>query len=251
VTDAAILAPASSELELTTSDGLRLAASLDMTAEAPRAMAVVAHGFTGTRHHPEVVAVVRTLLAAGVGVLSFDARGHGDSEGLCTLGDAEAKDVAAAVAVARDIHPRVVTVGASMGAIAVLRHAASDRDVNGTVVVSCPAQWRLHSPQSALGALLTRTRPGRSFLLRTAKVRVAPRWTNPASPEELIGSIRRPVAIVHGAADRFIPARQARRLADHAGGPCRVEIVTGMRHSFDQRALRHVLGAVDWTLAQA
>jgi alpha-beta hydrolase superfamily lysophospholipase len=214
-------------------------------------MAVVVHGFTGTRQHPDVVAVVEALADAGLGVLSYDGRGHGDSEGLCTLGDAECDDVAAAVEAARAVHPRVVTVGASMGAIAVLRQAAKDTDLNGAVIVSCPAQWRLHSAQSALGALLTRTRPGRGFLQRTAKVRVAPRWTNPASPEEVIARIRRPIAIVHGAADRFIPARQARRLADRAGGPCRVDIVAGMRHAFDQSALRHVLGAVDWTLAQA
>ena len=63
--------------------------------------------------------------------ITYDGRGQGDSGGLCTLGDAERHDVAAAVAFAREHADRVVVVGASMGAIAVLRHAAGDADLAG------------------------------------------------------------------------------------------------------------------------
>jgi fermentation-respiration switch protein FrsA (DUF1100 family) len=138
-----------------------------------------------------------------------------------------------------------------MGAIAVLRHAATDPDLEGVVAVSCPAQWRLHSPQSMLGALLTRTWPGRQLLKRTAQVRVSPTWSNAEPPETVIRQIRRPVAIVHGTADRFIPMSQARRLGARAGGPCRVDIVPGMGHAFDPTATGRVRSGADWILAQA
>ncbi|MHB8662395.1 MAG: alpha/beta hydrolase [Acidimicrobiales bacterium] len=246
-----MLAEAIGHPRLVTADGVRLAATFELPPATPKAVAVVVHGFTGTSRHPDVVGVVRALIAAGYAVLSYDGRGHGDSDGMCTLGDAEAADVAAAVATARDHGDRIVTVGASMGAIAVLRHAVHDAALAGVVIVSCPAQWRLHSPQSALGALLTRTWPGRQVLLRTAKVRVAPRWTNPTPPEMLIGRVASPVAIVHGAADRFIPANQARRLAAHAPGVCRLDIVAGMGHAFDPCARDVVVAAADWALAQS
>lgn len=240
-----------SQLQLVTADGIRLAATIDLRTPAPKAMVVVVHGFTGTSQHPQVLDVVRALALSGYGVLSYDGRGHGDSGGLCTLGDAECADVAAAVAVARDHHDRVITIGASMGAIAVLRHAVHDGALDGVVAVSCPAQWRLHSAQSALGALLTRTRPGRQLLLRTAGVRVAPRWNSPPPPEAIIGLVDAPVALIHGAADRFIPARQARRLAARVSGPSRLDIVPRMGHAFDPLGTDHIVAAADWALASS
>src|SRR5690606_6135123 len=84
--------------------------------------------------------------------------------GLCTLGDAERHDVAAAAAAARTLAPQVVVVGASLGAIAALRHAVDDAGLAGVVTVSAPARWRLRTPRAALAALLTRTGAGRRAL---------------------------------------------------------------------------------------
>ena len=70
--------------------------------------------------------------------------------GESTLGDLERHDVAVAVEVARERSERVVVVGASMGAIAALRYAVTDDDLAGTVIVSCPAGWRLpHNAHAA------------------------------------------------------------------------------------------------------
>jgi pimeloyl-ACP methyl ester carboxylesterase len=204
------------EMVLETADGVRLADALDL---------------------------------AGFDLISYDARGHGGSGGECTLGDDEIHDVAAAVAFARRSHDQVVTVGASMGAIATLRHAAADHDLAGSVIVSCPAQWRLHSPQSALGAVMTRTRPGRWVVGRAMNVRVASTWSNPDPPEELAGRVRRPLAIVHGDADRFIPAGQARRLADRTIAPCRLDVVDDMGHAFHPASVDPITRAIEWVIA--
>ena len=170
-----------------------------------------------------------SVFADGFDVVSYDARGHGRSTGESTLGDLEQHDVAAAVALARTRSSDVVLVGASMGAIAALRYAATDPELRGVVAVSCPARWTLPiNPAALAAALMTRTPFGRAFLARMMKVRVARRWTNPAAPVELIERIEAPVAVVHGTADRFIPMRAAYELYASATSERSLDLVPGM-----------------------
>src|SRR5207248_657895 len=144
---------------------------------------VLVHGFASSKDHPLVIAAARALRDAGFSVLTYDGRGQGKSEGLCTLGDLERHDVGAAVAFARDHAAAVVVVGASMGAIAVLRHASDDPDLGGVVAVSSPALWRFpRNPRALLAAGLTRTPPGRLLAARWMGVRLAPRWSSAEAP---------------------------------------------------------------------
>ena len=214
---------------------------------------MLAHGFTAGKDDLNGLEVAAALSHAGFDVVTYDARGHGDSSGECTLGDAERLDVASAVAVARTRSGRTITVGASMGAIAVLRHAATDPDLDGVVAVSCPARWRLHSLRSLLGAVMTRTPLGRRMLRRHAGVRLSPEWSNPLAPEQLAGGVRAPLAIVHGRDDRFIPASEALRLhdrAERAGRVSRLQVVAGMGHAFDPAGVAPIVNAVEWALAR-
>lgn len=232
-----------------TADEVMLAGRHWLTTEHPRAAVVLAHGFTASSHDPHVAALAEALHHSGVDVVTYDARGHGESGGESTLGDSERHDVAAAVAAARDRVDRVVVVGASMGAIAVLRHAADDAALAGVVSVSCPSRWRVpRSPVGMLAAAMTQTRLGRSYAGRFARVRVAGRWTNPCPPVDLVGRVRAPLALVHGARDRFIGTRDARELYEAAGDPRRLSIVDRMGHAFGPEALAAVVDAVDWTL---
>jgi len=235
-----------------TADDVTLAGRRWFCSGRPRAAVVLAHGFTASAHHPDVSAVAEALHANGLDVITYDARGHGASGGESTLGDAERHDVAAAVAAARERSDRVVTVGASMGAIAVLRHAALDPDLDGVVSVSCPSRWRL--PLNAVGilsTLMTRTRPGRAFAARFARVRIAARWSNPAPPIDLVSSIRAPLALVHGRKDPFIGVCDAQELYASATGPRRLVLVDGMGHAFGLAAVASIVAAVDWTLASS
>src|SRR4051812_14169964 len=85
---------------------------------------VLAHGLMGWHRKPRFAHLAEQL-SEGFAVYAFDHRGHGASEGVSDFGGAEIADVEAVVELARrDGHGRVVTVGASMGGIAVLRHAA-------------------------------------------------------------------------------------------------------------------------------
>jgi pimeloyl-ACP methyl ester carboxylesterase len=167
---------------------------------------------------------------------------------MCTLGNDEILDVAAAVRAARKIAPTVVVVGASMGAIAALRYAADHHDVAGVVTVSCPARWQLRTMRSVLAAALTQTWPGRRYLERSLGVHVASTRPRSESPEALASRVQCALAIVHGLADRFMPALEASRLHHQATGRRRLDLVPAMGHAFDAVGTATILAAVAWCL---
>lgn len=235
-----------------TADDVLLSGRQWLVQGEPRGAVVLAHGFTASADHPEIGLLASAFNAAGIDVVSYDARGHGRSGGVSTLGDQERHDVAAAVEIATARTPHVVVVGASMGAIAVLRYAAQDPMLAGVVSVSCPSRWRVpRSPVGVLSMLMTRTSPGRWFAARYARVRVSPRWTNPTPPIDLVGELQVPLVVVHGTRDRFIPVRDAYELYLSARGERRLEIVDEMGHAFEACAVDAIVQAVEWMLSLA
>jgi pimeloyl-ACP methyl ester carboxylesterase len=234
---------------LLTADDVTLVGRRWLTIDTPLAAVVLVHGFCASSDDPQVVAVAESLHEQGFDVVSYDARGHGRSDGESTLGDLEQHDVAAAVALARQRTPDVVLVGASMGAIAVLRYAATDPELRGVVSVSCPARWTLPvNPAALAAAVMTRTPVGRAFLARMVKVRVARRWTNPEPPVELARQLEVPLAVVHGTSDRFIPMKAAYEL--YANGPQQraLDLVPRMGHAYDDLATDAIGRGVTWAL---
>jgi uncharacterized protein len=236
---------------LITADGVKLHCRYWPT-EMARAVVVLAHGFAGSCDNIAVVRQAQALRAAGFDVLSYDSRGHGRSEGQCALGDLESYDIAAAVARAKRTGLDVVLVGASMGAVAALRYAASgDTELAGVVSVSAPATFR--TPRSAPGALvigLARTRLGRRIAKHHLHVRIAPTWNSPPFPSELVRAMAVPVVFVHGDQDRYIPTSDAQAIYEACNSRHRrLELVPGMGHAFDHKALPAVNNALDWLLA--
>jgi alpha-beta hydrolase superfamily lysophospholipase len=232
-----------------TTDQVTLAGRRWLTEDTPTAAVVLVHGFCASSDDGAVVAVAEALHAQGFDVVSYDARGHGQSTGESTLGDLEQHDVAAAVELARERSNEVVLVGASMGAIAVLRYAATDPTLRGVVSVSCPARWTLPvNPAAAAAAVMTRTPFGRAFLARAMKVRVAARWTNPEPPIELVARLKVPLAVIHGTSDRFIPVKASYDLYAHTTGERILDLVPRMGHAYDDLATNAISRGVAWTL---
>ncbi len=196
---------------------------------------VVAHGFTQSWQAPGVWKVTRRLNRAA-GVVVFDFRGHGRSGGRSTLGDAEIRDVAVAVAYARELgYRRVVTVGFSMGASVALRHAALIGGVDAVVSVSGPGWWyyrgtwpmrRLHlAVEHRIGRLVTRALLG---------IRVSNRRWDPVPmpPDQAAARIAPvPLLIVHGDRDLYFPVEHAQRLFEAAHQPKELWIEPGFGHA--------------------
>lgn len=240
-----------SRLLMRTADGVALTGRI-RSVDDPRAAVVVVHGFTATQDHPEVLAVADALVAHGFDVVTYDGRGHGDSEGICTLGHHERADVAAAVAVARERSPHVVVVGASMGAIATLRYATHDPELAGVVTVSAPANWRLpRSIKGLLLALLTRTPPGRSLVAKQMNVRLSRRWEGGEPPTAMAAALHVPLAVIHGRADGYLAHTEASDLYAAARGPRRLDVIDGMGHAFDARAIPAIVDAAEWALSMS
>jgi pimeloyl-ACP methyl ester carboxylesterase len=222
------------QIAVHTADGVRLA-GIHVTQVTTDTAVVLAHGFSGSVSKPAVRAIVNQL-ATHAGVLAFDFRGHGRSAGRSTLGDREILDVDAVVTHARALGYRhVVTLGFSMGASAVLRHAALHGGVDAVGAVSGTSRWfyRDTAPMRRLHWVVER-RLGRIIARHALRTRVsAAGWDPlPESPVEVVARIAPvPLLIVHGDQDNFFPVDHAEALAAAAGDPVELWIVPGFGHA--------------------
>jgi pimeloyl-ACP methyl ester carboxylesterase len=226
---------------LLTADGVRLSAHHD----APRAptdlAVVVAHGFTLSWAAP-AARVLAGELTAHAGVVSFDFRGHGRSAGVSTVGDLEVHDVDAAIRYARWLgYRRVVTLGFSLGAAVVVRHAGlagrgRTRERTGAVAaVSGPSRWNFRGTALMRRVQLgIQTRTGRVvvrhlFGTRVARLAWQP-WPEP--PDALAGAVApTPLLVVHGDADPFFPLDHAHWLHEAAREPKELWVERGFGHA--------------------
>ena len=218
-------------VRLRTADGERLHA--EVLPGGPD-WVVLAHGFSGSTRVPALRRVAERLSAHAT-VLLYDARGHGRSTGRTTLGDREVLDVDAAVAHARAHGARrVATVGFSMGAAAVVRHAAgvdgyglAERP-DAVVAVSGTSAWSTRASASVPLRrlhLLVETRLGRLVARLVLRTRVDPRvWAvRPVAPLECAGQVAVPLLVVHGDRDGYLGPEHGRALAERAGAELWVE----------------------------
>jgi pimeloyl-ACP methyl ester carboxylesterase len=196
---------------------------------------VLAHGFTLNWQRPSVWRVARRLNKFG-GVIAFDFRGHGRSGGESTLGDHEIKDLDVAIRYARELgYERIVTVGFSMGASVVLRHAGLLGGADAVVSVSGPGRWYYR------GTLYMRRvhwavehRIGRMFARKVLNTRISGgRWDPvPVPPADAAARIApTPLLIVHGDQDEYFPAEHAEQLYEAAHQPKELWIVPGFAHA--------------------
>lgn len=197
-------------VKLITEDGIRLSAWYTPPQEG--AVILLAHGYGDNR--PEWVHVM--LAKKGYGVLSWDARAHGESGGeISTVGFMEVLDVKAALEFAR-AQPGVEHIGAwggSMGGATLIRAAARYSEIEALFVdssfASLEEELRFLAPYPFVNSLT-------QFIV-SARIGIDLEQVNPMDE---IGNISpRPVYIVHSQADIVAPPDAGERLYNAAHEP--------------------------------
>jgi pimeloyl-ACP methyl ester carboxylesterase len=237
-------------VRVVTADGIELAAQYyDGNPEGPSYL--IAHGFTGSGRHPRVVVIAERLNDLGASVLALDFRGHGRSSGISTVGVLETADVEAGVEwlQGRRANP-VITLGFSMGASIVMRHAGLGGSPDAVVAVSGPGRWYERGTESMRRVNFgIETRLGRLGLRVAYKTRVGGGWdVLPASPVEVAAAIAAPLLVVHGDSDSYFGVEHGRMLAA-ASPSADLWIEQGMGHA-ENATTPELVGRIDrWARA--
>lgn len=221
--------PGAEEITFRTEDGIELRGWYRVAREGAPSV-LVFNGNAGDRSHRAPLATA--LAAHGFGVLLFDYRGYAGNAGTPSedglLADARA---AADALLGRGVDPaRTVYFGESLGAAVAIKLAA-ERPPLALVLrspfTSLKEMAELHYPWLPVGAVLV------------------DRYDSIGS----IGSVRAPLLVVAGTADRMIPLSHSRRLYDAANEPKRfLEIVVADHNDLallaGDRLIEEVIGFV-------
>lgn len=209
------------EVTLHTADGLALAAWY--TPSRNGAIILAGHGYANARL-PEVHAL---LGRHDYGVLSWDFRAHGRSEGdTTTVGYYESWDVEAALdfSLAQPGTRWVGLWGGSMGGIAGLRAAVSRPEIRALVldsVPTCLADCVIHNVPLGVMRPFYRLAAEHEAGVAMALVR----------PLDQVGQLDgRPLFIIQGTRDSMMDPNSAQQLYRAAGRPKQIWLVPGAEH---------------------
>ena len=200
-------------------DGTRVHA---LTVAGPpdcRVTVLISPGLGHWHRHPKIVELVDAM-ATRANVVLVELRGHGYSQGECSLGTHEHLDVAAAAQLVAP-EDRLVLIGISMGAAAALVYAGTaERKPDAIVSISGPGWWDRGNPARGVASVLERAESRIMRLGMHAFMRVklaAPNsegWIDPIDVADQLGA---PLTIVHDRADKYFRPEQAEGLAAAAG----------------------------------
>ncbi|MDD5216587.1 MAG: alpha/beta fold hydrolase [Candidatus Omnitrophica bacterium] len=217
-------------MHIVTEDAHRIA--IDHRKTGHPEVVVLAHGFYNNKD-AYLFRAMAERLARDFDVVSFDFRGHGQSEGLFSWTSRECLDLKAVVSYARDQgYPRVGVIGFSLGAAIVLIEAGQNRLIDSAMAVSAPCDFwkidfhfwekemlndlRLNLGPKGKGKGI---RPGNPFLPKVRPIDVVER----ISPT--------PVLFVHGAEDWLIKPSHSERLFKAAKEPKEIAVIPGAGHA--------------------
>lgn len=195
--------------------GQRLAAwlAVPMKATQPAPLVVAMHGWGANAS--TLSAMLGPLLQAGMAVVLFDAANHGESsaEDFSSL-PRFAEDLGAVLQALRQVQAvdarRIALLGHSVGAGAVLLHAARAGGVKAIVSLSAFAHPREMMERWMQAQHIPMRWVGTAILEHVQEV-IGERFDQIA-PLHQLPRIECPVLLVHGAQDRTVPLSDAHRL---------------------------------------
>ncbi len=209
------------EIELLTEDKVKLSAWY--TPPQNGTVILVAHGYGDKRMEG-----FHTLFAShGYGVVDWDFRAHGKSEGdFCSLGYYEILDAKAALdfALAQPGVEHVGAWGGSMGAVTMIRATARYPEIEALVAdspfVTLEEEMDLRVPFPVMRSLI------QFFAEEESGVTLD--QVRPVDDIALISP--RPVFLIQGMSDGMVPLDSAQRLYDAAGEPRQLWLENNVHH---------------------
>jgi uncharacterized protein len=198
------------EVDLITEDGIRLSAWY--TPPRNGAVILLAHGYGD--HRPEWVYAL--LAKAGYGVLAWDARAHGESDGeTSTVGYFEVLDVKAGLeyVFAKPNIEHIGAWGGSMGGATMIRATAQFPEIEALVV---------DSPYSSLDDEFDYLIPYpfvNPLVKFFAEIQTGISINDLRPVDEIVKISPRPVYIIQGTGDKVVPPDTAEQLFNAAGEP--------------------------------
>jgi dipeptidyl aminopeptidase/acylaminoacyl peptidase len=197
--------------------------------EGPWPAVIVLHG-AGSRkeNHADYA---RAAVAQGLAALTFDNRGHGETDG--PLGDGVVDDIgflAAWLAARPEIDGRIGVRGSSMGGLMAI-HAAAGSDHIAAAVAICPAaEWML--AEDVQRVLDGRPPPAGSALTEMRiDARALAEWLDRNDVEEAAERMGpKPLLLIHARGDEVVPYTHSEKLYDRAAEPKRLLLLEGGHH---------------------
>ena len=217
---------------LTSRDGLLLHAYLLPQGECRR-FVIVCHGYRA--HAASTAHYARHFYEAGASLLLIDARAHGGSEGNCIgMGWIERLDVVDWIAELNRRYdmPEIILFGVSMGGATVLNAAGEALPENVKCIVSDCAYvslkdeflHQLRSFYHLPGAFLYLSDPVCRLLALSSPLRDGDGCAQ-------LERCKRPVLLIHGGADDFVPPEMLQRAWNAIPGAKERLIVPGAGHA--------------------
>lgn len=224
-----------------TDDGIRLVGILERPSAEPGPLVLVLHGFTSAKDRPHTIAACEAMREAGFATLRFDLYGHGESGGEFrkhTL-DKWVSNTLAMIGYAEglDFVTEIWLSGHSQGGLTAALAAGKEPWRIKGLILRAPAFMipRCAREGNMLGARfdpdhIPETFPTiKGLTLEAGYVRSA----QAVHAEEAIDAFSGPVLLLHGEADDVVPLRDVAAAAERYQH-CRLELIPGETHHFDQ-----------------
>lgn len=217
-------------------EGHELAGVLDMPDKSPRAWALFAHCFTGSKNLKATRHISRALNDSGIAVLRFDFTGLGESEGefADTTFSSNVTDlVAAAGFLEREHRAPGLLVGHSLGGTAVLRAAAEIPSARAVATIGAPSHPShvIERFEDAVAEIRTLGESvvelaGRTFTIRRPFLTDLDRHPLPES----LGGLRTALLFMHSPLDEIVELDNASELFLEAKHPKSFVSLDGADH---------------------
>ncbi len=224
------------------SDGLELAGLLYLPAGEPRGALLVCHGAGSRKENHQLMG--EQAAAAGLAALTFDLRGHGQSDGVMDPHGWHDAVAAGESLLLRSGAPWLAARGASMGGCLLLQAAQARPGLFGALALLCPADGeslrrgldRLEGPGAADDPYVARfdapaLRPFLARLDLVALARGLPR-----------------VLLAHARDDGDVPFAHSERLAAVLAPPTRFIVLDEGGHHGPGRSPQVARATIAWAL---